>query len=331
REPERRPFDPRRGRRRHRRGRPDFGEGRHGDRRFPPPYRPEETNTESHRFEILPGESLAKYSHAIPAPLEEEEARLTEGLQKGVGQGTPTSAETLHLHDNMSGEDDDSIEDTGPIVEAVEMSVEVSPAVETIGEAAEDKSAIAPEPVAEVAQVEPTVTIGASPMPLATVTAVVADGAAPFAPGALQATPTSVGPESASAKVAEAPQPAGAAPVPPLREEPPPVEPVASAPASPAAGPETVPEIPAPSFFKPEPEAEIPASTFATPIASSNSSEGIAAPTFEEAAPQEMPEAAAPLEFAEPDSVSDDAELSVGEEEEVEGEEESLEEGELLA
>src|SRR5208337_588881 len=34
RESDRRPFDSRRGRRRHHRGRPDFGEGRHGDRRF---------------------------------------------------------------------------------------------------------------------------------------------------------------------------------------------------------------------------------------------------------------------------------------------------------
>ena len=67
---DRRPFDPRRGRRRRHRGRPDFGEGRHGDRRFPPPHRAEEPPAESHPFEILPGESLAKYSHAASAPAE---------------------------------------------------------------------------------------------------------------------------------------------------------------------------------------------------------------------------------------------------------------------
>jgi ribonuclease G len=60
---ERRPFDSRRGRRRRHRGRPEFGEGRPVDRRFPPAHRVEEAPAESHPFEILPGESLAKYSH----------------------------------------------------------------------------------------------------------------------------------------------------------------------------------------------------------------------------------------------------------------------------
>jgi ribonuclease G len=67
---ERRPFDQRRGRRRRHRGRPGFGENRYADRKFTPPQAsPEPAGT----FEILPGESLAKYGHAAPAATEEGE------------------------------------------------------------------------------------------------------------------------------------------------------------------------------------------------------------------------------------------------------------------
>ena len=81
---ERRPFESRdsrdsrdrgRGRRRRHRGRPDFREGRegreprHDDHRFspPPPRQGEEPAAESYTFEILPGESLAKYRNVTPA------------------------------------------------------------------------------------------------------------------------------------------------------------------------------------------------------------------------------------------------------------------------
>ncbi|MGA3165304.1 MAG: Rne/Rng family ribonuclease [Terriglobia bacterium] len=72
---ERRPFDQRRGRRRRHRGRPGFGENRYADRKFtPPPPSPEPAGT----FEILPGESLAKYGHTTPAATEESGPGLPE-------------------------------------------------------------------------------------------------------------------------------------------------------------------------------------------------------------------------------------------------------------
>jgi len=48
---ERRGFDPKRGRRRRHRGRPEFGEHRPADRKFAPPTRTEEPPTEAHSFE----------------------------------------------------------------------------------------------------------------------------------------------------------------------------------------------------------------------------------------------------------------------------------------
>jgi Rne/Rng family ribonuclease len=58
---DRRPFDPRRGRRRRHRGRPEYSGNRPGDRRFPAATPREAPPTETQAFEILPGESLAKY------------------------------------------------------------------------------------------------------------------------------------------------------------------------------------------------------------------------------------------------------------------------------
>jgi len=336
RESDRRPFDSRRGRRRHHRGRPDFGEGRHGDRRFPPPYRPEEPATESHTFEILPGESLAKYSHAAPAPLEEAETGKPEGSMTEVGLGSERVPEGVHLNDNMSGESEDSFAGNGPVIESVKLSTEASPAAEILAEAAKVEPAMAPEPVAEAAQVEPAVSAEVAPEPPATVTTVVADATMSFAPGALQAIMASAAPESAAAEVAEAPVPTSATPVPPLPEERAPVEPVASALGSLAVGPAPVAEIPAPSF--------------AAEVAASHLGGGIAGPSLEAAEPKETMEAAATEALAESATASpksaavepapDVAELGDGEEkgeseeeiaEEVEGEEESLEEGELLA
>jgi Rne/Rng family ribonuclease len=78
---ERRGFDPKRGRRRRHRGRPEFGENRPADRKFAPPTRTEEPPTESHSFEILPGESLAKYRNAGSSPAEEAANAYLKGTR----------------------------------------------------------------------------------------------------------------------------------------------------------------------------------------------------------------------------------------------------------
>ncbi len=330
RESDRRSFDPRRGRRRRHRGRPDFGEGRHGDRRFSPPYRPEELPTESHAFEILPGESLAKYSHAAPGPPEEAETGSAEDTLPEVGRGSQRAPEDVPLDDIMSGGGEDSAEGNGPAVQTVILSAGTSPATEILAEAAVIESAVAPVPVTKAAPVEPAVAAEASPEPPAAVIAIVADATMPFAPGALQATITSAGPESASREVAEVPVPASAAPAPPLPEEPASVEPPASAPAVPAVGPAA-------------PVAEIPAPSLASEVAASQSVGGIAGPSSEAAKLKEAIEATAAEVLAESAAVepaSDVAELGDGEEkgeseeeiaEEIEGEEENFEEAELLA
>jgi ribonuclease G len=324
---DRRPFDPRRGRRRRHRGRPDFAESRYGDRRFPPPHRPEEPPTESHAFEILPGESLAKYSHGASAPIEEAETGMPVDTLIEVGQGSPRAAEEGQPHDNMSGEGDDSVEGNAPAVETVEMSVETPPAVEP---------AVAADAIPEQPRDEDTV--------------VVDDGTVPFVPSAMRSLISSAAAESAPAQMADARFPVIVAPVPAPPQVPAPVEPTASAPASPAV--------------KPEPVAEIPASSFAAEVAASYSVEGIAGPSSGEAEPKEASKAEAPPEAvpketvasaaaealaesatAPPESAavepaSDVAELDDGEEEgeseeeiseEVEGEEENFQESERLA
>jgi ribonuclease G len=335
RESDRRPFDPRRGRRRHHRGRPEFGEGRHGDRRFPPPHRQEESPTESHAFEILPGESLAKYSHATPAPLEETKGEMPEGLLTEVGQDAPTAAEAVHLSGNASIEGDESVEQIGLAVEAVEVSTEAPAAAEPIAEAAVAESAVASGPATEAAEVEPIVATELPPEPPATATAVVADATMPFAPGAIQVLKASAAAESAPAEVAGAPVSTSTPPVQSLPEEPAPLELAASASAGYAAEPVSA--------------AGILSSSFAAEVAASYSVEGIAGPSSGEAeakevAKVEVPGEAAPMEASEsaetmtppesaeavPESSSESAEFDVPEEE-IEGEEESLEEAELLA
>jgi ribonuclease G len=296
---DRRPFDPRRGRRRRHRGRPDFGEGRHEDRRFAPPHRFEEPPTESHTFEILPGESLAKYSHGASAPIEETEAEMPEGTMTEVGQEALTAAHDVTLHDNISG---DSVEGQAP-VEVVEMSAEAPPAAGI---------------VAEAATMEPAIAATLPPEPPAAVSAVVTETTVSFAPGALRTIIASAAAESAPAEVAEAPVPASVAPVQAPPEEPAQLEPTASAPASPAV------EV--------KPVAEIPSSSFAAEDAAAYSVEGIAGPSSGEAEPKEAAKVEAPPEPAEAstESASEVAELGATEEG-VEGEEEIWEEGELLA
>jgi Rne/Rng family ribonuclease len=90
---ERRPFDQRRGRRRRHRGRPGFGENRYGDRKFTPHQQAPEP---AHTFEILPGESLAKYGHAAPPAAEGIETAVPEGApleEFAAGAGEPLEGE----------------------------------------------------------------------------------------------------------------------------------------------------------------------------------------------------------------------------------------------
>jgi ribonuclease G len=275
-----RSFDPRRGRRRRHRGRPDFRENRPEDRRFPPPHRAEQPPEESHGFEVLPGESLAKYSHVTPAPIEETET--------GIPEYTPTEG----------GEGNEAVGIIAPDShgsETVNISPEASPAPDPVAAAAEVESALAADPSAQA--------------PAAAVTSVVTEAMPSFSPGATQATIASSNSERAD-----------------FSETPTPAAPSASLPAIPAV--ET------------EPVAAIPTSpSFVAEVAESYSVEGIAGPSSGEAEPSKAVEppaaeaareiTAAPSEAA-PESPSERAELSVLEED-VEGEEENLEEGELLA
>jgi ribonuclease G len=89
----RRDLDQRRGRRRHHRGRPGFGESRYGDRKLTPR---QETPEPPHSFEILPGESLAKYRHAAPPALGGIETQGPDGAppeEFAAGAGEPLEGE----------------------------------------------------------------------------------------------------------------------------------------------------------------------------------------------------------------------------------------------
>jgi Rne/Rng family ribonuclease len=290
---ERRPFDPRRGRRRRHRGRSDFGEGRPGDRKFPPPYRPEEPPTGSPAFEILPGESLAKYSHAAPAPPEESEAEIPDGALTEVGREGLVAADESALQDKISEEDDDSASVNSPIVREFEMSAEALPA-----------------PVSEVAEAELGPSLEESPDPSGAVSAVLADVTMSFAPGAIASIISSGPTESARAEVAEAPASAGPAQAAP--KEPSPVDAAASVPVAPAVAP--------------EPPAEAATAYSVEGIAGPSSGEAEPKETVQPA------EAATPPEPGEAatESPSERAELSVLEED-VEGEDEGLEDAERLA
>jgi ribonuclease G len=188
---DRRGFDPRRGRRRRHRGRPEFGEGRHGDRRFPPPHRPEEPPAESHAFEILPGESLAKYSHIASAPAEAANNEFSSGLAPELSQ---EGTEPIEGHIAS----DETAEFRG------ESSPESAAASETIGH----------EPAAPIAQVESAVPAETSPEAPPEVASVeVTDAALPFTPGAMH-------PGISSAVVESAiPEPRAAVASAPTREE----------------------------------------------------------------------------------------------------------------
>jgi ribonuclease G len=166
----RRDFDQRRGRRRHHRGRSGFGESRYGDRKFTPR---EATPEPPHSFEILPGESLAKYRHAAPpAP---------EGSETQEPEGTPSEEFAAGAGEPFEGE--------VPSAESVESYAEgpsaalAAPAAETL---VEDESPGGAEPLPE-------------PLPAPT-SAQVVEPTVTFAPGAVDYTMAPLPTESACAE-----------------------------------------------------------------------------------------------------------------------------------
>jgi ribonuclease G len=277
---ERRGFDPKRGRRRRHRGRPEFGENRPADRRFAPPTRSEEPPTESHAFEILPGESLAKYSHASSGPVEETATEYAEGtLPEFSAEGIEAVEEGPLQHETYN--EGNAVKGEAAALETVEATVEAPHAVESVTAASEAEQAVAAQEAPELPRDEDTV--------------IVADEPVPFTPGAIYSGTHSLGVESSSAAVAT---PTSDAPVQASRVEP----------GTSAVEPGAVLEVPAPSV------------SFTAEAAASYSPDGIAGPSSGEAEPIE----------AAPESPSDYAELEVAEED-VEGKEEGLEEGQELA
>jgi ribonuclease G len=306
---DRRPFDPRRGRRRRHRGRTDFREHRNEDRRFPPSHRAEEPPTESYTFEVLPGESLAKYSHTAATPGTESETDLATGLlaaAEGVdGRDEDTISGTLSSQDDhseaqASGVEADTMSWTSPSATDVQAQPAgseppVAPAAEgePLPEPAAESSAIKFPAPAEVSGQEPARRASSQAPPAATsaqapaaaVAAVVTDAAVSFAPSATQATASSGDETGISPEAAEAPALASAASAPTPPEEPIPLDLAPPAPDTPGS--------------RLEPGAEIPASpaspSYAAEVAASYSVEGIAAPASGEPEPK-GPLATAPAE-----------------------------------
>jgi len=323
---DRRTFDPRRGRRRRHRGRPEFGEGRHGERRFPPPHRVEEPPTESHTFEILPGESLAKYRNAASTPTGEAEMGYVEDPHREVERGPSTDPTAGQPSAIMSEEDDDFAANNSPIGQAYEMSEKASSAPELVAEGAGVEPALAAAPVTDAAEVESAVAAEVTPeLRRDEHKVVVTDAAIPFAPGAMRAMVNSAAPKGVHPETTDI-----------------------KAGATDATAPSSVAAVHS-SPVEPEPVAEIPAASsspsFTAEVAAAYSVEGIAGPssgepepkkpveptvaqTASEAAPSEVE----PQESAEatPESPSERAESSVLEEE-FEGEGEISEEFEELA
>ena len=218
---DRRPFDRDsrdrgRGRRRRHRGRPDFREGRRDDRRddrrYSPPVARQEDETPSgpHTFEILPGESLAKYRSAAPSAGEAGESELSAVSPDLEQAGTPEAA--------LEGADSDNVSEVGAPTEAVEAGIPhdkmpdgepglmpqtaaelpslPSPTTEIETEVSAENSA-APEPPAASATVtEPTVALASSSV----------EAVAPVPPA------SATDPEPPAAAVAPSPAPEAAAP-----------------------------------------------------------------------------------------------------------------------
>jgi len=301
---DRRPFDRGRGRRRRHRGRPEFGESRPGEHRFPPAHRPEEPATESYSFEVLPGESLAKYSHPSSAPVEEVKGETSDSTLPEVGYDAPSAASEPTPLDNLSGEGAGPVEGNAAAVEADKLSAGAPPVPENVVAPSEVVAEVTRETTREQPRDEDTV--------------IVTDGAVPFTPAAIYSARPTVAADSAPAKAFKVPAPATVAPV-----EAPPVEPPAPEPAIAVAKTEPTLEVPAPSVSSTE-EA-----------AASHTPEGIAGPASGEGQADEVVEivqtekVVAPADSAAPESPSEHAELEAPEEEE-EGEED-FEEDEKLA
>ena len=304
---DRRPFDRGRGRRRRHRGRPEFGEGRPGEHRFPPAHRPEEPPTESYSFEVLPGESLAKYSHPSSAPVEEVKGESSDSTLPKVGYDTPSAASEPMPLENLSSEAAGPVEGNVAAVETDKLSAEAPPVPENV---------VAPsEVIAEVTR-ETT-----HDQPRDEDTVIVSDTAVLFTPAVIYSGSPTAAAESAGAKASEVPAAATVAPV-----QPPPFEPPASEPAGAVAKTEPALEIPALSEFS---VSEVVASDAPEGIAGSASGEGQADQVVEIV---QTEEAVAPTDSAAagPESPSEQAELEAPEEED-EGEEEDFEEDEKLA
>jgi ribonuclease G len=150
-------FEPR-GRRWRHRGR-KFGEHRQGVHKFAP----RQESSAPHAFEILPGESLAKYSHAVPESQgpafkegipAEQEAVEAEALEQADGGGAaeiaPAGSESL---EPSSAEDSDVQPVDSPDVEA--LSETASPSDERMVEGTAEPATVderAEETLAESAQ-----------------------------------------------------------------------------------------------------------------------------------------------------------------------------------
>jgi len=296
---DRRPFD-RRGRRRRHRGRPEFGEGRRGDRPFPPPQRAEEPAAESHEFQILPGESLAKYRHS-PAPVEEMMAGVPQESGPGRSVAGEAGAGGDAFQDSVSDEGSEPIEGIVP-AETVEASEEMPPP------AAKGPEMVSASPIApEVVESSPADTGHTSPAAPPVAPTVLTESTVAFAPGALQALLSTITAEKAARPVAPPPD---ESPTP----EPAPPEPAAAVP-----------------VVEPQPLAEAPAAAAiveAAPPAVTEPTESTAEAVHpaEAAPPETHPATLASSEVA-PETVAEE-EVSGNAEEEFEGEEEGLEEGE---
>jgi ribonuclease G len=298
---DRRPFDRGRGRRRRHRGRPEFGDSRPGEYRFTPANRPDEAPTESYSFEVLPGESLAKYSHPSSAPTEVVEGGTSES---SMGYDATDAASEPTPQDNLSLEGVPPVEASAATVETDnKLPIDAPPVPESV---------VAPsEVVAEVTR-ETT-----RDQPRDEDTVIVSDTTVPFTPAVIYPATPSVAAETAPTEGAEVPALTSATP-----SQASPVEAPAHEPASAVAKTEPAIEIPAPSESSVAKEV---ASDAPQEIAGAASGEGQADQVVEIV---QTEKAVAPADAAAAESRSEHAELAVPEDE---GEEEEFEEDEKLA
>ncbi len=173
---DRQPFDQRRGRRRRHRGRPGFSENRFPERKFTPPPQAAET---PHTFEILPGESLAKYRHAQPA--------ASEGFETGPSEGAPLEEFVAQTPEPLEGERFTPAGSEEVTAEGVAATTDVPVQEPVPAEAAVATSGYepGPEPVAAESYAvvaEPTAAFAVSPIDSATAPPVEDTAAFPEAP-----------------------------------------------------------------------------------------------------------------------------------------------------